>query len=120
MSIAPREAKCDLLWRLCRRHGWASPISKDGLTDLAFKSSSQGQGRELVDDLLDEPFICYQRGRGYWVKNDPDSQAQAAYRLRGVCGYTELQIEATLSRFEQAGGFDAYDEADVMADLDPW
>jgi len=112
-------ARCRLLFTLVRRHGWGSPITKDGLVDLALESSAQGDGRELVDELAEEPYLSYQRGRGYWVKNDPDSQAQIAYRLISNCSYSKLQIESTLSRFEAAGGFDAYDES-VLDGLDDW
>lgn len=115
-----RDLLCQLLWKMGRRHGWSGYVSEDGLIDLALESSDQGAGREIVEELTNEPYIEFQRGRGYRVKNNPDSQAQAAYRLKRTCGYTELQIEATLSRFEQAGGFDAYDEDDVMNDLDDW
>lgn len=120
MPPSDAQLKCELLWKLCRRHGWGGAISKDGLTDLALDASSQGSGRKIVEQLIDESYITYQRGNGYRVKNDPDSQAEAAYRLKNSCGWSELQIEATLSRFEQAGGFSAYDEASVMQELDDW
>lgn len=114
------ETICALLWKVSRKHGWSSPISEDGLTDLALEDADQGKGREVVQRLTSEPYITYQRGQGYGMKNDPDSQAQAAYRLKNVCGYTELQIEATLSRFQEAGGFDAYEKQEVMKTLDDW
>lgn len=111
---------CKLLWKLCRGHGWAGALSEDALVDLALESSSQGQARDLVEELIHEPYITFQNGKGYRVKNDPDSQAQAAARLKQSCGYTDIQIEPTLSRFEQAGGFDAYDMDTVSEQLDPW
>lgn len=120
MDDSPSRLKCRLLWKLCRKHGWATPISKEALVDMALRNSDQGRGHRLVNDLLDEPYIGFQRGRGYRLKNNPDAQAQAAYRLKSVCDYTEIQIEATLSRFQQAGGFDAYDEEDGLATLDDW
>lgn len=118
-SNRPRdsELKCDLLWKICRRHGWSTPIPKQDLIDLALEDTEQGRGKKLVEELLDEPYIGYQKGAGYSVKNDPDSQAQAAFRLRETCSYSKIQIEATLSRFEQAGGFDAY-ERDAVVDGD--
>lgn len=120
MPSSSSQLKCKLLWKLCRKHGWAAPIPKDGLADLALESSDQGRGKSLVDELVEEPYVRYQRGQGYSLKNDPDAQAQAAYRLKSTCGYLEIQIEPTLSRFEQAGGFDAYDEDAVLATLDDW
>jgi hypothetical protein len=95
-------------------------MSEDALIDLALESAEQGQGRDVVEELTDEPYIGYRKAKGYSVKNDPDSQAQAAYRLKNTCSYTKLQIETTLSRFEQKGGFSAYDENEVMATLEDW
>lgn len=112
-------SECNLLFKFARRHGWGNPISKDGLVDLALESSEQGEGREVVDKLAEEPYVINQPGKGYKLKNDPDSQAQAAFRLKQNCGYSELRIEATFSRFEQAGGFDEYDDS-VLDDLDDW
>jgi len=87
---------------------------------LALKSSDQGRGKELVEELIREPYITRTRNDGYRVKNDPDSQAQAAYRLTTTCGYDEFRVEATLSRFDQAGGFSTYDEDEVLSDLADW
>mgnify|MGYP000229968726 CR=1 FL=1 len=112
--------KCDLLWKLCRRHGWGSPIPKEDLVGLALEDVDQGRGKAVVKELLREPYIGYQRGNGYSIGNDPDSQAQAAFRLRSSCAISSLRIEATLSRFEQAGGFDAYEEDDVLSSLETW
>lgn len=114
------EIKCSLLWTLCRRHGWSTPIPESDLVDFALQTTDQGRGKRLVAELLDEPYVGYQRGSGYSVKNSPDAQAKAAFRLRDTCHYTELQIEATLSRFQQAGGFDGYDRSDCFDDADSW
>lgn len=114
------DMKCRLLWKLCRRHGWGSPISKDGFVNLALEDVDQGRGKEVVEELLKEPYIGYQGGKGFSIRNDPDSQAQVAFRLRTTCeGYSDLQIEATLSRFQQAGGFDSYTE-EVLDSLPKW
>lgn len=118
--MSDSEMKCSLLWKLCRKHRWGGPITKEGLVDLALKSSDQGRGKELVEELIREPHITRTRNDGYRVKNDPDSQAQAAYRLTTTCGYTEFQVESTLSRFEQAGGFSAYDREEVLSELGEW
>ena len=112
--------KCRLLWKLCRKHGWGSPVPESVLIDLALGSSDQGEGATAVRELADEPYIRYREGRGYSVKNDPDAQAQAACRLVSTCEYLEIQVEPTLSRFEQAGGFDAYDEREIRAELADW
>ena len=107
---SPRERiKCKLLFKLSRRHGWGAPISKDGLVDQALADSEAQLGRDVCEHLKNEPYISYQRGRGYSIKNNPDAQAQIAFFLRDTCSYSEIRIEATLSRFEQSGGFDTYD-----------
>jgi hypothetical protein len=108
--------KCQLLWKLCRKHGWGTPVPKDVLVDLALKSSDQGRGKDIAEELVTEPYIGYQQNKGYSVKNDPDSQAKVAFLLVSECGYNKIQVEATLSRFKQAGGFDAYDEDEVLDD----
>ncbi len=73
----------------------------------------------MVEELLSEPYITFQRGKGYGLKNDPDSQAQVAFRLTRSCSYDEFRVEETLSRFGDAGGFDTYDES-VLDGLDDW
>lgn len=120
MGSRTAELKCELLWKLCRKHGWGAPIPERDLVDLALCSSDQGIGKRIVDELVREPYVEYRSGRGYSLKNDPDAQAQAAARLRSSCGYLDLQIEATLSRFRQAGGFDAYDGEKVRSKLEDW
>ncbi len=112
--------KCNLLWKLCRRHGWSTPIPRDDLVIAALESSEQGRGKRLVAELLTEPDISYQRNRGYRIRNSPDAQAYAAFRLRESCGYSTLQIESTLSRFKQAGGFDVYDRETVFPASTNW
>ncbi|GAB3036815.1 hypothetical protein GCM10025298_27840 [Natronobiforma cellulositropha] len=118
--ITDAEIKCELLWKICRRHGWSTPIAQEDLVNLALDRTEQGRGKRLVTELLDEPYMQYQRGRGYRVANSPDAQAVAAFRLRETCQYTTLQIETTLSRFQQAGGFDAYDCEGVFDDCAQW
>lgn len=120
MAATRSELKCELLWKLCRKHGWGAPIPKRVLVDLALEASEQGRGKAVVEELVEEPYVQYRRGEGYGIVNDPDGQAQAAVRLQSSCGYLELQIEATLSRFEQAGGFDAYDGERILAGLSEW
>lgn len=119
MSQATR-VKCRLLWKLARRHGWGSPVAETTLVTDALEPSAQGRGRELLADLRREPFVGVRRGDEFVLSNDPDSQALAAVRLRETCGYSRLQVEATLSRFEQAGGFEAYDADALRDELDSW
>lgn len=101
--------KCDLLWTLCRHHGWGHPVSAERVVRDGLESGSRGRGRRLLDELRREPYVEYYPARGYRIKNDPDSQALLASRLTATCGVPTISVEATLSRFEQAGGFDAYD-----------
>jgi len=120
MVQSTKGIKCSLLFKLARRHGWGNPVEKEDLVRDALQSSDQGKGKDIVEDLLEEPYIGYRRGKGYYLKNDPDSQAQAAYRVTETCGYSSMQAETTFSRFEQAGGFDAYDKDDILNDLSDW
>lgn len=112
------QIKCSLLWKLGRAHGWGTPVRKEDLVTLALDDVEQGRGKQIVDELIEESYVTYRKGYGFQVKNDPDAQAKAAFRLEETCGYTRLQIEATFSRFEQAGGFDAYQAEDVYDDFD--
>lgn len=102
--------RCKILWKLSRMHTWSGYIHEGDLLDAALDTEGHDLGREAIDQLKNEPFTVFQQGRGIHLKNDPDSQALVAFELRDVCDYTELQIEATLSRFSQAGGFERYDE----------
>lgn len=120
MTTADYRILCELLWKLSRKHTWANPIQKDDLVRLALSRSDWPRGRKLLDELLGEPYMEFAPSRGYRVKNDPDSQALVAARLSRTCWYPELTVEATLSRFEQAGGFDAYDMENLLAGLGKW
>lgn len=101
--------RCKLLWKLSRMHSWSGFIPERDLLAAALDTEGHDTGREVFRTLKAEPFTVFQRGEGIRLKNDPDSQAMVAFELRDVCQYTELQIEATLSRFAQRGGFDAFD-----------
>lgn len=122
-SERPSEAeiKCELLWKLCRRHGWKKQgVSREDLVTEALADTEQGRGRQLVGELLNEPYLKPKAADRYHVKNNPRAQAKAAFRLRDTCGYTDLQIESTLSRFQQAGGFEAFDRDEVLSDTSDW
>lgn len=114
------EIKCRLLWSLARRHGWASPVDATTLVSSALPTAEQGMGRELLGALAREPYVDRVGESSYALRNDPDSQAVAAARLTDTCGYTTLQVEATLSRFAQAGGFSAYDRSRLREALPDW
>jgi len=64
--------KCQLLWALCRKHSWASPLSATSLLNLARDRPQQGRGRRLVREIQRESYVVFQRGVGYRIKNDPD------------------------------------------------
>lgn len=91
-------------------HTWSGYVSESDLLDAALDTEGHDTGREVIEELKNEPYTVFQHNRGLQLKNDPDSQAIVAFELRDNCGFTELQIEATLSRFLQAGGFDAYND----------
>jgi len=120
MNATRTGLRCRLLWKLARLHGWGSPVDETRLVDAALAPAEQGRGYDVIDDLLAEPYVDRVPGEGYALRNDPDFQALAAVRLRTTCGYSRLQIEATLSRFDQAGGVEAYDVSDAERSLDAW
>lgn len=64
VRLSESEIKCHLLWTVCRRHGWSTPVKKEDLVTNALQTTEQGRGKQLVEELLDEPYIEYQRGRG--------------------------------------------------------
>lgn len=102
--------RCKLLWKLARMHAWSGFIQTRDLLAAALDTEGHDDGRKVIEELVNEPFTMFQSGQGIRLKNDPDSQALVAYELRDVCGYSEIQIEATLSRFAQNGGFEAYEQ----------
>lgn len=106
----PGSIRCKLLWKLARMHTWSGFVREGDLLDAALDIEGHDDGRENIEELKNEPYTVFRRERGLRLKNDPDSQAIVAFELRDGCHFTELQIEATLSRFFQAGGFDTYDE----------
>ena len=106
----PGSIRCKILWKLARFHTWSGYVREDDLLDASLDTEGHDLGREVINELKNEPYTIFQHGRGLQLKNDPDSQAMVAFELRDGCDYTELQIEATLSRFYQAGGFGEYDE----------
>lgn len=91
--------KCSLRWKLARRHAWGSPIPEDDLVRMAPTDVDDDRAREACRELKSESYVTYQRQNGYGIKNSPDEQAKLARVLRDRCGYTEIQVEATLSRF---------------------
>jgi len=112
--------KCNLLWAICRQHGWGDPVPTERVLRYGLDSSKRGRGRRLLHKLVRESYVEYYPRRGYRIKNDPDSQALLASRLMVTCGVPAISVEATLSRFEQAGGFDAYDVQELASRLDDW
>ena len=99
------EIACALKWKLVRAHGWSGPIPEDDLVRDALPATEVSQGREVCERLKQKEYVTYQRGRGFSLKGMPE-QAVLARELRDQCSYTELQIEATLSPFGRAGGFE--------------
>ena len=99
------EIECALKWKLVRKHGWSGPISEEKLVRDALPASEVARGREICETLKQKTYVVYQRGRGFSLKGMPE-QAALARELRDQCSYTELQIEATLSPFGRAGGFE--------------
>lgn len=102
--------RCRLLWKLSRGHRWGNPVPQTELVENALAAEDVQRGDEICDDLTDEPYIQSGRDGQLGIQNDPDSQAKLTFVLRDQCGFSELRIEATLSRFEQKGGFDYYEE----------
>ena len=99
------EIECALLWKLARTHGWSGSIPADDLVRDALPGHEDPRGHEICEELKRMAYVTYQRGQGFSLEGMPE-QEELAYELRDRCGYTELQIEATLSPFGRAGGFD--------------
>lgn len=114
------QLKCDLLWALCREHAWGRAVSTQRLLRYGLPPGQRGRGRTLLDELLGESYLEYYPDSGYRLKNDPDSQALIASRLTETCEVPTMSVEATLSRFQQAGGFDTYDRQELAAQLEDW
>lgn len=94
------ELRCALLWRLARRHGWASWIPTEDLVG-AVPTHERGRAREVAVDLQQNPLTEHRHGYGFKLAH-ARIDALAAF-LREECGYGEFRIEATLSHF---GGFE--------------
>jgi len=90
--------ECALLWTLARKHGWSS---ETGISQLAADANVQDKqrAREVArNQLADRKFIDYHQGKDtIWL--DPPPTDDLAYYLRDVCGFMELQIEATLDSY---------------------
>lgn len=109
----PSSTRCKLLWTLSRMHTWSGFTQETDLLTAALDTEGHDKGQDILEDLTRAKFTVFQRSEGIRLKNHPDSQAIVAFELRDACNYTEIHIEATLSRFSQRGGFDAYDEPPV-------
>lgn len=91
------EIRCAILWRLARRHGWATWIPVDDLV-AAVPTHERGRAKTVAEGLKHEPYVAYRRKRGLKIDH-PKIDALAAL-LRDECGYSEFRIEATLSHFD--------------------
>lgn len=108
----------ELLWTISRSHEWTNSwIDEDAIARDGLATHMRGDVTSILLPLREEPYIEYHSSKGYRIKNDPDSQAQAAFRCREILEHSELRIEATFSRFDDVGGFDEYDKKDVIDDL---
>lgn len=94
------EIRCQLLWRLVREHGWSKWVAEDHLVNRALPNSDIGRGRRICKALRDEPYIIWQRGRGYRIKGLPEQEILAR-ELRDQCAFTEFQIISSLSHFDE-------------------
>jgi hypothetical protein len=86
------------LWELARSHGWSKEVPvKDLVSDA--NVLDEKQGRDVArNQLSDNPFIGYHQGKDtIWL--DPPPTDDLAHHLRDVCGYGDLQIEATLDSY---------------------
>jgi hypothetical protein len=103
-SKSDADIKCEMKWKLCRKHGWSGPVPEDSLVKDSVDSHEIPRGRRIADDLKKESYVIYQRKRGFSLKGMPELE-QLARELRDQCGYNTIQIEATISPFHRAGGF---------------
>ncbi len=106
-QLSDTEIECRLLWRLVRVHGWSQWVPRDALVNNAVPPSDQGRAKTICDDLKMKPYINFQRGQGFRIVGNTENRI--ALFLRDICGYTEIQIESSLSHFD---GFDRLERDD--------
>lgn len=93
-----RDIECALLWKLARTHGWSEDVSVPELAGEANVQDEQ-EAREVARNrLANRSYIGYHPGHDrIWLQAPPDDDV--CYRLRDVCGFSELQIEATFDSY---------------------
>jgi hypothetical protein len=98
MSQSDDEILCSLVWKLTRTHGWSTRV---GINDLASSANvlDERRARDLArDELPDEPFINYHAGKDeIWLVPPPGDDLREF--LTDRCGYTDLQVDATISSY---------------------
>jgi len=97
-SEGDEEVECALLWKLARTHGWSAEVTVSDLVSDA-NVTDEKRAREVARTTLpDKKFVGYHSGKDtIWL--DPPPTDELAHYLRDVCGYMELQIEATLDSY---------------------
>ena len=96
--LSDTEIRCQLLFFLSRKHGWAQWIPEDELVGTVPVSERGRARQEILPELQQSPLTIHQRDRGYKINHDRIEDL--AYELRDECTYSELRIEATLSHFD--------------------
>lgn len=98
MSESDRDRECAIIWKLVRSHGWSNEVDVEKLVrDAAV--SDKARGREIArNELPKHSFIRYHQGRDeIWL--DPPPGQDLVDFLTQRCGYSELQLKATLSSY---------------------
>lgn len=96
-SLTDQQISCMLLWRLARIHGWSSAIS---VSDLVIQTpvSDEKRARDVCRRVVTQKsYIAYDPSTDRLKLRVPHDQL--AYDLLN-CGYSELRIETTLTKFD--------------------
>lgn len=92
------DIECALLWKLARSHGWSRRIAVSDLVSDATVTDERSARDVARNRLASRDFVRYHRGTDrIWLAGPPGDAIP--YHLRDVCGYAELQIEATFDSY---------------------
>ncbi len=104
-------------WHLARAHGWGGEVEFEKALDGAFSDSEKGEARELLRQPIKSyrvKFFQWSESDGEKIRMRGDRRVLVAYYLRDEAGYSELRIEATVSRFKDIdGGFESTEKPEM-------
>ncbi|MDY7081228.1 MAG: hypothetical protein SXQ77_02185 [Halobacteria archaeon] len=101
-DISDSDIFCQLIWGIARRHGWSKWVPEDVVVKKV-ASSDRDRARRILRENVDEvTFLNYKKDGNnpkYRLREGPEEKENLAECLL-ECGYSKIQIEATVSRFE--------------------